>query len=60
MDTETFCSSCVNYCYDEDIGFSECIANFDEDEYERFMRDTHSVCPYYRPNDEYAVVRRQI
>ena len=45
------CETCVNYVYD---------VNLDEDELVRFMEDSHYCCPYYRLDDEYAVVRKQM
>ena len=60
MANSNACDYCINYYYDEDSGFYECIASFDEDEYERFLRNPRFICPYYHSNDEYAVVRKQI
>ena len=37
-----------------------CEIDMDEDEYARFLTDTHYTCPYYRNGDEYAVVRHQM
>lgn len=54
------CETCVNYVYDEDCEESICTVNLDEDELVRFMEDIHYCCPYYRLDDEYAVVRRQM
>ena len=51
------CETCVNYVYDEDCEESICTVNLDEDELVRFMEDSHYCCPYYRLDDEYAVVR---
>ena len=41
------CESCVNYVFDEDC---ECYC---------CMVDSEYSCPYYRLDDEYAVVRKQ-
>ena len=54
------CETCVNYVYDEDCEESICTVNLDEDELVRFMEDSHYCCPYYRLDDEYAVVRKQM
>lgn len=32
----------------------------DEDETARFIRGAFSDCPYYRPGDEYTIVRKQM
>ena len=40
------CESCVNYVFDEDEAY-------------RSMSDSEYSCPYYRLDDEYAVVRKQ-
>ena len=31
----------------------------DEDEMRHFIQDTFDHCPYYRPGDDYTIVRRQ-
>lgn len=54
------CTTCAYYVYDDDYECYVCDINMDEDEYMRFMSDTHYSCPYYRNGDEYAVVRKQI
>ena len=40
------CESCVNYVYD--------------DEMVKFLTGSFDNCPYYRLDDEYAVVRHQM
>ena len=52
--------SCVNYVYDEDYESYSCMVNLDEDEMFRFLSGDNRECPYYRLDDEYAVVRHQI
>lgn len=54
------CDSCVNYIYDEDYESYSCLVNLDEDEMFRFLSGDNRECPYYRLDDEYAVVRHQI
>ena len=54
------CDACVNYVYDEDYECYCCLVNLDEDEMYRFLSGTQSECPYFRLDDEYAVVRHQI
>ena len=54
------CDSCVNYVYDEDYESCSSMVNLDEDEMFRFLSGDNRECPYYRLDDEYAVVRHQI
>lgn len=56
----TNCEACVNYIYDEDYECYSCLVNLDEDEMFRFLTGTQSACPYFRLDDEYGVVRKQI
>lgn len=56
----TNCDSCVNYKFDEDDECYYCLVNLDEDEMYRFLTGNQQSCPYYRLDDEYAVVRHQI
>lgn len=54
------CEFCNNYVYDEDYEYYVCEVNLDEDEMVRFMQGSFDNCPYYRSNDEYEVVRKQM
>ncbi len=54
------CETCMNYEYDEEYEYYVCTKNLDEDEMYRFITGTQRECPYYRPDDEYAVVRHQM
>lgn len=54
------CDSCAFCAYDEEYGGDVCEIDMDEDEYARFLTDSHYSCPYYRNGDEYAVVRHQM
>lgn len=54
------CDACVNYIYDEDYECYCCLVNLDEDEMYRFLTGNQHECPYFRLDDEYAVVRHQI
>lgn len=54
------CDACVNYVYDEDYECYSCMVNLDEDEMYRFLSGTQRECPYFRLDDEYAVVRHQM
>ncbi len=53
------CESCSNYVFDEDFEQYSCMVNLDEDEMYRFLSETNYSCPYYKTDDEYAVVRKQ-
>jgi hypothetical protein len=52
------CDSCANYQYDEEADEYICGMDLDEDEVYRFY--SSAECPYYRLDDEYAVVRHQM
>ena len=56
----TSCESCVYYVYDEEYETYFCEINLDEDEMVKFMSSSYYNCPYYRPEDEYKTVRKQI
>jgi len=56
----TNCEECSNYCYDEDTECYGCEIDLDEDEYSRFVSDAFYECPYYRSNDDYRIVRKQM
>lgn len=54
------CESCVNYVFDEDWEQYVCAADLDEDEMGRFLSGTSRECHWYRLDDEYGVVRKQM
>lgn len=56
----SFCDTCAYNAYDEEEDSWVCQADMDEDDYYRFLTDRHSGCPFYRSDDEYAVVRHQM
>ena len=56
----TSCDYCANYVYDEEGESYYCDVNLDEDEMYRFLSGTQQECPYFRLDDEYAVVRHQM
>ena len=60
MKKQTSCDMCAFFIYDEEYECYVCDISMDEDEYMRFMSDSHYSCPYFRNGDEYAVVRRQM
>ncbi len=53
------CESCVYYVFNEDNEEYECLVTLDEDEYASVLSSGFRQCPYYRLDDEYAVVRKQ-
>ncbi len=57
---QSSCDSCINYVYDEDYEYYVCDADLDEDEMASFLGDRKFNCPYYRLDDEYAIVRHQM
>lgn len=56
----TICDSCMYFAYDEEYEEYFCEVNLDEDEMMRFMASSYSQCPYYRLEDEYQTVRKQM
>ena len=54
------CDSCVNYVFDDEFECYTCLINLDEDEMYKFMSEANFNCPYYRLDDEYAIVRHQM
>lgn len=54
------CDICVNYVYEEEDDCYFCLVNLDEDEMYRFLTGNCGECPYFRLDDEYGVVRRQM
>lgn len=60
MSGKSNCENCSNYIYDEDYECYVCDMSLDEDEMVKFLSDTFSECPYFRMDDEYRIVRRQM
>ena len=54
------CETCAYYFFDEDYEEYVCDAAMDEDDFVRLTESGFKGCPYYRDNDEYKVVRRQL
>lgn len=54
------CDYCINYIYDEDVEGYICDVDMDEDDYARMRSSEYSTCPYYRSNDDYLIVRKQM
>ncbi len=55
----TSCDTCTNNVFDEEFQEYSCMVNLDEDEMYRFLNEPHYACPYYKLDDEYAIVRKQ-
>ncbi len=53
------CDTCVFYIYDEDYETYCCDVDIDEDDFFRLQSRNFRECPFYHPEDEYAVVRHQ-
>lgn len=60
MKTETHCTTCTYYTYDEEYGEYVCDVSMDEDDYMRMISDRHYQCLYYRNGDDYRIVRKQM
>ena len=56
----SLCDTCENYVYDEEYEYYVCEVNLDEDEMQKFLSGSLDSCPYYRPDDEYRIVRQQM
>jgi len=53
------CDNCMNLCTDEDNEVY-CGVDMDEDEYRQVAMSRFKTCPYYRPGNEYDIVKKQI
>lgn len=60
MNQQAGCEYCSNYVYDEDYEYYVCDMDLDEDEMVRFLQGKSAGCPYFRFDDEYRIVRKQI
>lgn len=54
------CEQCVHYVYDEDWECYSCDVNLDEDDMVKFLQGRNSNCSFFRLDDEYGVVRKQM
>lgn len=59
MADQSNCEVCANYVYDAESDCWCCDRDLDEDEMLQFLTGHTAGCPYYRPDDEYKIVRRQ-
>lgn len=53
------CEECMYFEYDETYDENYCSISLDMDEAERFCHGNTGRCPFYRPGDEYTIVRKQ-
>ena len=57
------CDTCMNYSYDDEYGEWLCdmADGLDEDDMAALLApgQRERPCPYYRPGDEYTIVRKQ-
>lgn len=54
------CDLCAYYWIDEEDGTGECQVNLDEDDLARMLSGSSDSCPYFRMDDEYKIVRKQM
>lgn len=54
------CEMCINYVYDDEYECMMCAIDMDEDEMSAYAERRLRGCPYFRPGDEYTIVRKQI
>lgn len=52
------CEACAYFDYDDALDDYLCTALLDEDEYIRLL-EHGGACPYFRPGDDYELVRHQ-
>ena len=60
MPNQTSYEQCSNYVYDEDYEYYVCEMDLDEDEMYRFLSSSVFACPYFRGEDEYQIVKKQM
>lgn len=53
------CETCTYYFWDDEMGCYICQMPLDEDELEKLISGSNRICPYYRQEDEYKIVRKQ-
>ena len=57
---KSICENCSNYAYDDENEFYCCDANLDEDDMVKFLQGRNTNCSFFRLDDEYGVVRKQM
>lgn len=53
------CEACMYGVYDEEYEEYTCDMMWEEDVAARFMEGQYRSCPYFRPGDDYSIVRHQ-
>lgn len=53
------CEECLYGEYDEEYDEYACAMLWEEDVAARCAEGQYTVCPYFRPGDDYTIVRRQ-
>ena len=54
------CETCIYNEYDEEMDDYTCVAAIDMDDLARLIESRNKPdCPFYRPGDEYTIVRKQ-
>lgn len=54
------CENCLYGDYDDETDSIECTFSIDEDDYRRWLVQKPETCPFFRYNNEYKIVNRQI
>lgn len=57
---KAICEDCVNYVYNYETDSYSCQAHLDEDDMWRFLNRHTDNCLYYRFDDEYSILKKQI
>ncbi len=53
------CYECLNLGEDLETGENYCTMYMDQDDMERSMYNRQKGCPYFRPGDDYTIVKKQ-
>lgn len=56
---QDLCEACLFGEYDEEFEEYTCAALWEEDVAARYLEGQYKRCPYFRPGDDYTIVRRQ-
>ena len=61
MSIQCSCDTCSNYRYDDDYEEYVCMeGSMDEDDFSRLMDGRVKQCPYYRFDNEYDIMKKQM
>lgn len=53
------CDNCTYYVWDDEGGYNTCLVSLDEDEMYKFLSGADFDCPYFSPDDEYSIAKKQ-